>query len=88
MENSQLPIDLPASISDVCPHLGLKEDAQTCMGYPSTWNFCHHCKPAVVILLNHQHHVCLTSTYMTCPVFQTPVKMHMPRQYRDSMGRR
>jgi hypothetical protein len=88
MNSTPLPIDPPASNPEYCPHLGLKDDAQTCMGYPSTWNFCYHCKPVAAVLLKHQHQVCLTSAYMECPVFQSQAKRHMPRQYRDSTWRR
>ncbi len=79
---SHLQIDLPASGEQYCPHLGLKDDAQTCVGFPSSWNLCHHCQPVRVVHLKHQRHVCLTNAYLGCPVFQTMEKISMPPHLR------
>ena len=83
MKSPRLQIDMPASEAQYCPHLGLEDDLQTCMGYPSPWNLCNHCKPASAVLLRHQRHVCLTTAYMGCPVFQATEEIPLPKPLRD-----
>ena len=49
-----------AAIETICPHLGIEEDSQTCLAYPSGWNLCHRSQPASVVLLGHQKTTCLS----------------------------
>ena len=59
-----------ASAAVVCPHLGISEDKQTCLSYPSQWNVCHISRPAMSITLEHQRKVCLTPVHVQCLNFQ------------------
>jgi hypothetical protein len=53
---------------ETCPYLGMKHDPQTSFGYPSTANYCFHCKPAAIPAENHQVQFCLTDGYEGCEV--------------------
>ena len=66
----------------ICPHLGLLEDEQTCLAYPSRWNICHHAQPASAVGLEHQRMICLLPAHTSCPVFQSEEAMPLPEQLR------
>lgn len=74
--------DLPASKTDSCPHLGILEDAQTCLAYPAEWNLCHRARPVSTVSLEHQRERCLSPVYMRCPVFQSERSAPLPKQFR------
>jgi LysM repeat protein len=57
-----------------CPHLGLRNDTQTALGFPSQGNFCHHIKPPVPIRRDHQQNYCLSAGYTACPLIVQPDK--------------
>ena len=59
----------PAPGKDICPYLGMQEDPQTCLAYPSEWNLCQHAKPAGMVKLEYQRSTCLLSVHTVCPVF-------------------
>jgi len=53
-----------------CPYLGVIEDSQTTLSFPSGSNFCHHAKPLASPNLEYQRLVCLKGRRHTlCPVF-------------------
>ena len=54
-----------------CPFLGLSDDPQTALAYPSTWNFCHHATPIASPKIDRQRSICLKYSHITCPVFTT-----------------
>ena len=56
----------PASFAAVCPHLGILEDEQTCLSYPSQWN----ARPAMPVPLEHQRKLCLTPAHVHCLTMQ------------------
>jgi len=85
--HQRLQLEFPAPAAHYCPHLGLMEDLQTCVGFPSSWNICHHCRPVSTVQLVHQRHVCLTTDYQACPVFQSEEGTRMPLQLRDRTWR-
>lgn len=60
--------------SRFCPHLGLKDDPKTALGFPSEGNFCHHLSPSIPVRRDHQQKYCLSTGYHTCPVFIQPEK--------------
>jgi len=62
----------------MCPHIGLKDDPATSLGYPSAWNYCHRAKPIAVAGLDHQRTYCLSAAHATCPLFLKPEKSPMP----------
>jgi hypothetical protein len=74
--------DPPASKSDSCPHLGIREDPQTCLAYPAEWNLCHRARPVSTVSLEHQRVLCLSPVYMRCPVFLSERSAPLPRQFR------
>ena len=83
MLESQTPPAVPLSETEICPHLGIEEDLQTCLAYPSPWNLCHRARPASVVRLSHQHNVCLASAHTGCPVFQREQVAPLPAALRS-----
>ena len=67
----------------VCPFLGMPDDAQTALAFPSNWNCCHHCKPAAAIRLEHQRHYCLSPGHKNCPVYLQPAGQALARELRS-----
>ena len=65
-----------------CPYIGLRDDADTALGFPSNWNCCHSVKPIDTPNLEHQRNVCLTARYGTCLVFHAEQKRTMPKDLR------
>ena len=66
----------------VCPYLGLEDDAQTCLDYPSPWNLCYRSKPVQVVRLSHQRTTCLSAAHRSCPVFQKAQTGPLPAELR------
>ncbi len=64
----------------MCPHIGLKDDPATSLGYPSAWNYCHRAKPIAVAGLDHQRTYCLSAKHMLCPLFLEPEGTPMPAE--------
>src|SRR3990172_7711867 len=52
-----------------CPSLGLMDDSDTSLAFPSVWNCCHRARPIVPPILKHQREFCLSENYQQCPVF-------------------
>ena len=59
-------------IHRTCPYLGLMEDADTSLAFPSAWNGCHRCRPLASPNLKHQSEFCLGEGHRQCPVFLNP----------------
>lgn len=55
--------------SDNCPHLGLRDDPQTCLAFPSNWNYCHRAIPPDSVRLEHQRRFCQNKGHENCPVW-------------------
>lgn len=53
-----------------CPFVGLADDSQTRLAYPSAWNVCYHALPPAAAREEHQRLYCLTSGYLACPVLR------------------
>jgi hypothetical protein len=70
-----------------CPYLGLKQDRKSLIGYPSTGNFCFHCKSPAVPQLEHQEAFCLGAAYTECPVFSVNEKHSFPPNLRAVIAR-
>lgn len=66
--------------SSVCPYLGLCDDPDTALTYPSTESYCHKVKPPTVPNLDQQLSVCLTGQYSTCQIFQSQTEQRMPKE--------
>jgi hypothetical protein len=71
-----------ASVLEICPHLGIAEDIQTCLAYPSYWNLCHRARPASVVRLGHQRNMCLSPAHLSCTVFQCKLISPLPVELR------
>ena len=57
-------------LTKVCPYLGLLDDSQTALSFPSAGNLCNHSKPLASPSLEYQRSVCLKGRRHTqCPVF-------------------
>lgn len=76
------------SISDRCPYIGLKDDPDTALGYPSIWNHCHNVRTKTVPSSEHQREICLSAKHATCPAFVTEGKNALPREIRMPGSRR
>lgn len=66
----------------MCPFLGLAQDSQTSLSYPSSWNVCHHAKPVGTPNLNFQRSFCFSKNHCTCPVFSRLERMPLPTGIR------
>lgn len=66
----------------ICPYLGLADDAQTSLAFPSAWNTCHRHQPGVVPSLHHQTEFCLVEQHAQCPVYLN-AQATLPRYQRS-----
>lgn len=53
-----------------CPHIGLGDDPQSLMAYPSLHNYCYRIEEPKPVKLDYQQHYCLTTEHNRCVVFQ------------------
>lgn len=61
-----------------CPYLGLKEDANTALDFPSQGNYCHHSRPIAPVNTDHQEQFCLTGDHTQCPVYKSIMPVPLP----------
>ncbi len=66
----------------MCPFLGLSQDSQTALSYPSSWNVCHHTKPAGTPNLHFQQSFCFSKNHCTCPVYTRLERYPLPSGIR------
>jgi hypothetical protein len=52
-----------------CPYLGLEDDAETSLAFPSIWNTCHRGRRGVSPSLKHQAEHCLSENHKNCVIF-------------------
>lgn len=64
-----------------CPFLGLIDDPDTALSYPSTINRCYHAKPIAPINRDHQVNSCLNSNFATCPVYLNNQLGPFPKEF-------
>jgi len=69
-------------VEGFCPFLGLADDPQTRLAYPSAWNLCHRAATPAAAREEHQRLYCLTSGYVACPVFQRKRDTPLPDAIR------
>jgi len=69
-------------INPTCPSLGLVDDKDTSLGYPSKWNTCQRSRPSTSPRFEHQQEFCLGGKYGDCPLFLSPQAMPMPQDLR------
>jgi hypothetical protein len=65
-----------------CPHLGVREDPSTCLGYPAEWNLCYRARPVAAVSLEQQRRLCLSPVYVRCLVFQSAHRAPLPKHLR------
>jgi LysM repeat protein len=58
----------PVSKSTICPYIGLYDDSDTSISYPSEHNYCHCFANVEPISLDHQQTFCLGPAYQGCPI--------------------
>jgi LysM repeat protein len=78
----------------VCPYLGLLQDPQTTLAFPSASNLCHHAKPLASPSTEYQRFFCLNGRQHTqCPVFSRselaplPPEISGSRTHKPLMGK-
>lgn len=69
-------------VEGFCPFLGLADDPQTRLAYPSAWNLCHRAAPPAAARDEHQSLYCLTSGYTVCPVLRGKRSAPLPDAIR------
>ncbi len=68
--NDTTPEQPKEKLTKVCPYLGLLQDSQTALSFPSGSNLCYHAKPLASPSMEYQRLVCLKARQHTlCPVF-------------------
>jgi hypothetical protein len=68
--NDTTPEQPKEKLTKVCPYLGLLQDSQTALSFPSGSNLCYHAKPVASPSMEYQRLVCLKARQHTlCPVF-------------------
>ena len=55
--------------SAICPYLGLIDDPDTCLAFPTERNSCQRTVPVESISLEHQSAYCLTYKYTECSIY-------------------
>jgi hypothetical protein len=53
----------------VCSYLGLEDDPETVVAFPSPRNRCYRREKIQQINVTHQSNYCMQSVYSTCPIF-------------------
>jgi chromosome partitioning protein len=61
-----------------CPHLGGKDDPETLLAYPSSWNKCHLSKHILSPNRDHQKRYCISKNYAACPLLKNRQKVRTP----------
>src|ERR1035437_1932483 len=71
MTSNNASPELPKEkLTKVCPYLGLLQDSQTALSFPSGSNLCYHANPIASPSMEYQRLVCLNGRRHTlCPVF-------------------
>jgi len=73
---------------NICPHLGMKDDPATIMGYPSEWNYCHRSKTSAVPVLEHQRLYCMMQSHGSCSIFLNEDPVSLPDDVRMHIRKR
>jgi len=83
----------PGHSNHACPYLGLEDDADTSLAFPSAWNTCHRSRRVVSPSVEHQAEYCLSENHRKCVVFSAeqatlPLPQRAPRNRANKSGRR
>lgn len=74
-------------LRDFCPFLGLVDDPNTHMSFPSDSNCCYHVKPVSAINIEQQQVFCLTGNFENCKIYNRKVLSTLPEEFRVSKNR-
>ncbi len=55
----------------ICPYVGLAEDPETSLAFPSELNCCHWADPIEPVNIDHQQMFCLSTRFSGCPMLVT-----------------
>ena len=69
-----------------CPYLGLSDDPDTSVGYPSEWNVCHKAHGHPSPNFAHQAEFCLSARHDQCEVFREEKSAWMPGDLKHDGG--
>ena len=73
--------------NSTCPYLGLEDDADTSLAFPSIWNTCHRGRRIVSPSLQYQGEYCLGENHRNCVVFTAEqATLPLPHRLRASHG--
>jgi hypothetical protein len=75
------------SAKRVCPFLGLQDDPDSSVAFPSNLNYCHRSQPPGSARFNHQEEFCLTTAHSACPAFLRKAKIPLPQHIRAHHSR-
>jgi hypothetical protein len=74
--------------TQICPYVGLKEDAATALAFPSLGNHCYHAKPVLPVKLEAQRIFCLSANYTICEQFSLSPDSPLSPGLRSSISSR
>ncbi len=81
MKNTQDVI--PALLGNSrCNYLGVKDDPQTCLAFPSNWNYCQRARPPESVGLDYQRLYCQTTDFVDCLIYQNVKISSLPPDIR------
>lgn len=69
-------------IPTVCPYLGLKDDPETHLAFPSPRNCCQRAHPVESVSLQHQSMTCLCMNYLHCTMLTTSLNLPLPDELK------
>ena len=87
-EEQRTPKETNTTLHQICPHLGLRTDPSTSVGYPSSGNVCHHARNNPTPKLSYQNSTCLTTQHMDCEIYNAPQDKRMQGKIRSKVGNR
>jgi len=71
-----------------CPYLGLQDDPETQVAFPSAINFCHHLKTPGAVSLEYQRTFCQSGRHILCEVFPQGHYTRLPAGAQVAAGER
>ncbi|MBI5965731.1 MAG: LysM peptidoglycan-binding domain-containing protein [Chloroflexi bacterium] len=77
-----------SSTNRTCPSLGLLDDAETSLAFPSIWNCCYRSRPIAPPKLKYQEEFCLCENHRECPLFLSGQAAPLPGHIRAPRGRK
>ncbi|MDD2921894.1 MAG: hypothetical protein PHQ36_06360 [Anaerolineales bacterium] len=75
------------SVPQICPFLGLEDDADSSLAFPSDSNYCHRSAPISPVKTNYQREFCLSGKHRQCLVFSRRQIGPLPDHIRAKKNR-